>query len=68
MSIIRYQFIQKIEWWNSLNIGTCYVHVLISHTTQWKFPISIFILLLLLYDLATILLVLLIQVPCVQNN
>lgn len=45
-----------------------YVHVLISHTTQWKFPISIFILLLLLCDLATILLVLLIQVPCVKNN
>lgn len=42
-----------------------YVHVLISHTTQWKFPISIFIL---LRDLATILLVLLIQVPCVKNN
>lgn len=45
-----------------------YVHVLISHTTQWKFPISIFILLLLLCDLATILLVLLIRVPCVKNN
>lgn len=43
-----------------------YVHVLISQTTQWKFPISIFILLLLLCDLATILLVLLIQVPCVK--
>lgn len=42
-----------------------YVHVLI---TQWKFPISIFNLLLLLCDLATILLVLLIQVPCVKNN
>lgn len=55
------------EHWNRICMAF-YVHVLISHTTQWKFPISIFILLLLLCDLATILLVLLIQVPCVKNN
>lgn len=41
MSIIRYQFIQKIEWWNSLNIGTEYACFLCSRVDQSDYTMEI---------------------------